>query len=366
MSELFESIQKSDRPYVIAEIGVNYYDVAAKEGISALDAAKLMIESAAAAGADATKFQSYKADTLAAKDSPAYWDQSEEPSRSQHELFSRYDSFGSEEYRILASHCDDHGVAFLSTPFDFDAVDYLDELCPAFKVSSSDITNWPFLKRIAQKSKPVFLSTGASNRDEIKDAVSILEKHGNGEICVLHCILSYPTRYEDANLRMIEHLASLFPRHLIGYSDHTRPDPQMTCLSVAYQIGARMIEKHFTLDKSLPGNDHYHAMDPDDLKVFIENVGRENPAIDPTIAAQIGGEHEKRCIEAEKSARLNARRSVVAVRDIKSGEAIRLDMVTFKRPGTGLSPRDLDVIVGAKAKTDIAADTVLTLEMFEQ
>jgi N-acetylneuraminate synthase len=335
MSELFESIQKSDRPYVIAEIGVNYYDVAAKEGISALDAAKLMIESAAAAGADATKFQSYKADTLAAKDSPAYWDQSEEPSRSQHELFSRYDSFGSEEYRILASHCDDHGVAFLSTPFDFDAVDYLDELCPAFKVSSSDITNWPFLKRIAQKSKPVFLSTGASNRDEIKDAVSILEKHGNGEICVLHCILSYPT-------------------------------PQMTCLSVAYQIGARMIEKHFTLDKSLPGNDHYHAMDPDDLKVFIENVGRENPAIDPTIAAQIGGEHEKRCIEAEKSARLNARRSVVAVRDIKSGEAIRLDMVTFKRPGTGLSPRDLDVIVGAKAKTDIAADTVLTLEMFEQ
>ena len=365
MSELFESIKKSDRPYVIAEIGVNYYDVAAKEGISVLEAAKLMIGSAAAAGANAAKFQSYKADTLAAKDSPAYWDQNEEPSQSQHELFSRYDSFGSEEYRILANHCADHGVAFLSTPFDFDAVEYLDELCPAFKVSSSDITNWPFLQRVAEKSKPVFLSTGASNRDEIEDAVSILERHGNGEICVLHCILSYPTRYEDANLRMIRHLATLFPRHLIGYSDHTRPDPKMTCLSVACQMGARMIEKHFTLDKSLPGNDHYHSMDPDDLKVFIENMRRENPAIDPTIAAQIGGEHEKRYIEAEESARLNARRSVVAKRDIRAGEIISMDMVTFKRPGTGLSPKDLDVVLGTKAKRDIAADTILTVEMFE-
>jgi sialic acid synthase SpsE len=365
MSKLFESIKKSDRPYVIAEIGVNYYDVAAKEGISALDAAMLMIESAAAAGANAAKFQSYKADTLAAKDSPAYWDQNEEPSQSQHELFSKYDSFGSEEYRILANHCSDRGVAFLSTPFDFDAVEYLDELCPAFKVSSSDITNWPFLRRIAQKSKPVFLSTGASDRNEVEDAVSILEKHGNGEICVLHCILSYPTKYEDANLRMIEHLASLFPHHLIGYSDHTRPDTKMTCLSVAARMGALVIEKHFTLDKSLPGNDHYHAMDPNDLRKFIDNTRTENSELDPSIAVQLGGERKKRCIEAEEGARLNARRSVVAKRDIRAGEIISMDMVTFKRPGTGLSPKDLDVILGTTAKRDIAADTILTEEILE-
>ncbi len=365
MSELFESIANSGRPYIIAEVGVNYFDIARQRGVSALEAASLMIEVAATAGADAVKFQSYKAGMLAAKSSPAYWNQNEEPSRSQFELFSKYDSFGSAEYRSLAQHCTTHGITFLSTPFDFEAVEYLDELCPAFKVSSSDITNWPFLEYVARKAKPVFLSTGASNADEIKEAVTILERHGNGSICVLHCILSYPTAYDHANLRMVEHLASLFPRHLIGYSDHTRPDPTMTCLTVAWQLGARVIEKHFTLDKSLPGNDHYHAMDADDLRVFVGNTRSENPVLDPTIASRIRGEREKRCVSVEGPARLNARRSVVAARDIMAGEVINPDMVAFKRPGSGLSPKDLDSVIGTRAKMNIEADTILTRELLE-
>jgi N-acetylneuraminate synthase len=350
---------------VIAEIGVNFYDIARGHDISPLDAAMLMIEKAAAAGADAAKFQSYRAEGIAVRESPAYWDQNEEPSQSQYELFSKYDSFGPDEYRLLAGHCADNNITFLSTPFDFEAVDYLDELCPIFKVSSSDITNWPFLEYIACKSKPVFLSTGASNADEVEDAIAILERHGAREICVLHCILSYPTAYEDANLRMIEHLATLFPNHLTGYSDHTRPDAAMTCLRVACGYGARVVEKHFTLDKSLPGNDHYHAMDPEDLETFVRSVGSEDPPLDATIVSKVGGEFEKRCVPAEQPARLNARRSIVARRDIEAGEAITEDMVTFKRPGTGISPSDLGTIIGSRAKEKIPGDTILTREILE-
>ena len=365
MSDLFVSIKNTNRPFVIAEIGANFYDIASKNSISLLDAALLMIEKAAGAGADAVKFQSYKAHTIAVKNSPAYWNLNEEPCLSQYELFSKYDSFGPEEYNSLAKYCSAQGVQFLSTPFDFEAVDYLVDLCPVYKVSSSDITNWPFLEYIARKGKPVLLSTGASSAAEVCEAVSVLERYGNGEICVLHCILCYPTAYQDANIRMIEHLGLLFPHHLLGYSDHTRPDPTMTCLSYACQLGAKVIEKHFSLDKKMPGNDHYHSMDPDDLKKFINNVSLEHPILDQAIVSKISGESEKRVILAEEPARLNARRSIVAIREIKAGETISRKMVTFKRPGTGYPPKDLDKIVGLTAKTNIPGDTIITRELLE-
>ncbi len=360
MTTIFNKIRETNTPWVIAEIGVNHFDIAKRDGISPMDAARRMIEEAAGAGADAIKFQSYKADTIAAKESPAYWDLSEEPSTSQHALFSKYDSFGKDEYKQLAAICAEMNTTFLSTPFDFAAADYLDDLCPLFKVSSSDLTNWPFLKHIAQKGKPVVLSTGASHAEEIQDAIALLEAHGNGEIGVLHCILSYPTEYEDAHLRMIEHLIELFPSHAPGYSDHTRPDQNMTTLTMAWQLGARIIEKHFTLDKSLPGNDHYHAMDPHDLRRFITNVNSIEPILDSDISRLVAGDNKKRCVEAEQAARKFARRSIVTACAIRAGATITADALTFKRPGSGISPRDLESVIGKTAAANIPADTLIT------
>ena len=175
-------------PFIIAEIGVNYYDHARELNISVLDAAKLMIDEAAKSGAHAVKFQTYKAGKLASKHSPAYWDQSEEPTTSQFELFSKFDHFGEAEYRALAEHSEQVGVMFLSTPFDFEAADYLESLMPLYKISSSDLTNLPFIRHQAAKGKPILLSTGAATIGEIEAAVSVIESTGNRDICVMHCV----------------------------------------------------------------------------------------------------------------------------------------------------------------------------------
>jgi sialic acid synthase SpsE len=351
---IFHDIQKKPSPFVIAEIGVNYYDIAQKEGITPLEAAKLMIREAKNGGADAVKFQSYKAGKIASKNSPAYWDRNEEPTRSQYELFTKFDHFGADEYRELADYSKSVGIMFLSTPFDFEAADYLDKLMPVFKISSSDITNWPFIKHIAQKGKPVFLATGASTVAEIEEAVNVILDAGNHEICLMHCVLSYPANYRDANLKMIQHLAQVFPDYIIGYSDHTRPDPSMMVLTTAYQYGAKVIEKHFTLDKTLKGNDHYHAMDPKDLKKFRDNM---------ELICQINGEYYKKPLECERESRKQARRSIVAKVDLKQGEIITEDKITFKRPGSGISPKDLDKILGRVTRLKIKEDELLEWKM---
>ena len=166
----------NEEPFLIAEIGVNYYDIAKKENISNMDAAKLMVKEAKDAGCNAVKFQSYKANTIASKNSPAYWDTNEEPTTSQYELFKKFDSFGEEEYREIADYCNEIGIMFLSTPFDFDSIDYLDEFMDVYKISSSDLTNIPFIRKIAEKGKDIIISTGASNLDEIKLAIDTIEK----------------------------------------------------------------------------------------------------------------------------------------------------------------------------------------------
>jgi N-acetylneuraminate synthase len=209
------TLERESPPYVIAEIGVNH------EG--SLDQAKRLIELAAEGGADAAKFQSYTADTLASRDSPAYWDMTKEPTSSQHELFDKYSSFGEGEYVELAEHCGSFGIDFLCTPFDDWSVEFLEPLVPAYKVASADITNVPFLRRIASKGKPVVLSTGASTLAEIGLATDTLKQGGSSEIVLLHCILNYPTNNENAHLRMITGLLRAFPDQLVGYSDHTLP-----------------------------------------------------------------------------------------------------------------------------------------------
>lgn len=342
-----------DRPYLIAEIGVNYFDIANQRDVSPLEAAAEMVEEAADAGVDAVKFQSYTARKLASKHSPAYWDTDEESTSTQYELFEKYDSFGAEEFETIARLATEHDVAFLSTPFDSGAVEYLEDLVPAYKMASADITNEPLLRQIARKEKPLILSTGASTIGEIEAAVRQIEDEQSGtpDIALLHCVLEYPTSPENANLRMIEHIGAAFPQYVTGYSDHVPPDEGMITLLHSYVKGADIIEKHFTLDKSLPGNDHYHAMDPDDVRAFRRNV---------ELLEETKGQRRKEPLPTEADARENARRSLVAAEAIAEGERIERAHVAVKRPGTGIPPTMLNVVIGRAATMDIEVDEVLT------
>lgn len=332
--------------YLIAEAGVNH------EG--SLQEAIDMVKEAAAAGANAIKFQTYKAEWIASKHSPAYWDLSQEPATSQYELFKRYDKFGEREYTILAEECEKHKIDFLSTPFDFRSAEYLAPLMKKFKISSSDLTNLPFLRFIASFGKPILLSVGAATYSEISQAVEVLEQEGCSDITLLHCVLSYPTKDEDANLQMITRLKEMYPQYQIGYSDHTRPDQSMLILTTAYMLGATVIEKHFTLDKKKKGNDHYHAMDPSDIRKFRENIA---------LLDKIIGNDFTRPLACESEARKYARRSIVAAKDIQAGEVITEQHITYKRPGTGISPEFSPIVVGRTAKVNIPEDTILTWDM---
>lgn len=330
----------ASEPYIIAEAGVNH------EG--SMEIAKRMIHQAQQAGADAIKFQTYRAETIAAVDSPAYWDTSMETTRSQFELFRKYDKFWKAEYEQLSRECDDAGIQFLSTPFDAEAVDFLDPLVSVFKVASADITNKPLLEQIGSKGKPVLLSTGAAYYYEIAEAMHWLQPYGV-PVALLHCVLSYPAVEASAHLAEIRQLSRRFPDCAIGYSDHVPPNDG-TVLTTAYLLGARIIEKHFTLDKALPGNDHYHAMDPDDLRAYREMFRR---------IIELVGDAESECHDAELGARRHARRSIVAARPIHAGTTIKATDIIPKRPGHGISPKDIDMVIGRTARVEIPTDTIL-------
>ncbi len=354
MSTIIDRLRE-DKFVLIAEIGVNYYDIAVKEGITPLEAAKLMIREAHDAGIHAVKFQTYKAGTLAAKASPSYWDTTEEPTTSQYELFQKFDSFGYPEYLELKEYSDEIGIEFLSTAFDFESADYLDELMEVYKISSSDLSNLPFIKYQAQKNKPMLLSVGASNLEEIEAAVDTISSENDKELVLLHCVLEYPTPLEDANLLKILSLKRQFPEYYIGYSDHTKPTDNCDVIKTAYNLGAQLVEKHFTLDKTLKGNDHYHAMDPDDARKILAAIEELDV---------IRGCKDLVCLDTEGAARKNARRSIVSKGDIKKGTVITEEMLTYKRPGTGIAPTELPRIVGQYAVCDIPDDTILEESMF--
>jgi N-acetylneuraminate synthase len=267
-------------------------------------------------------------------------------------LFQKYDNFEAEDYAALAAHANKVGIDFISTPFDDEAVDYLAPLVPFFKIASADITNTPLLRRVAKVGKPVVLSTGASTLDEVDGALATLRDAGATEIALLHCILNYPCENVNAHVRMIAGLQDRYPDHIIGYSDHTVPDPEMTAMSVAYALGAVVLEKHFTHDKTLPGNDHYHAMDVHDLARFMARIG--------TIADMLGTDRAKAPIANEDIARLNARRSIVIARDLAEGHTIVEADITYKRPGTGVSPLHWDEVIGMRTKRSMQEDDVLT------
>ena len=327
-------------PYIIAEAGVNH------EGD--MDIARRLIDEAAEGGAHAIKFQTYKASTIASKDSPAYWDINEEPTDSQYKLFQKYDKFWKDEYAQLKVCCDDVGIEFMSTPFDVESAKFLNEMLDVFKISSSDINNKPFIEFICDFGKPIILSTGASYLNEIQEAVDWIDKK-EVPVALLHCILNYPTEDGNAHLGMIKDLQKNFPDKAIGYSDHTLPN-DMKVLESATLLGATIIEKHFTHNKSLPGNDHYHAMDKEDLKVFNKKLNQ---------MFTILGSQEKYPLKSENLARKHARRSLVTTMDISKGTIINREHLTWKRPAHGISPKDIENVLGKKAKRDIEHDEVL-------
>jgi len=352
---ILDRIESRDQfdPYLIAEIGVNYFDIAEQRDIPPLEAAKAMIREASEAGADAVKFQSYSAEALATKRSTAYWDTDEEATETQYELFDQYDDFGATEFETISRWTNNnYPVDFLSTPFDFQAVDYLSDIVQAYKVASADITNHPLLRRIAREGKPVILSTGASTIGEIDDAVHVLNEEGSDlDLCLLHCVLQYPTDQENANLRMIEHLSDVYPEVLVGYSDHVPPDDGMVTLLNATFQGARIIEKHFTLDKTLEGNDHYHAADPHDIRTLVQNLDH---------LSKTAGMRRKQPISAEETSRVHARRSLVATAKIEEGEPITRDIVAIKRPGSGIPPSCINEVIGRIARCSIEEDEVIS------
>lgn len=333
-------------PYIIAEIGVNHG--------GSMSLAKKMIREISSSGGNAAKFQTYKAEKIASKNhSPYYWDLQEESAKSQYKLFKKYDSFEEKHFIELAAYCKKYKIDFLSTPFDLDAVDMLNPLMPFFKIASADLTNIPLLEKIGSKKKPVILSTGASVNHEIDEAIRILASKGVKEIVLLHCVLNYPTPPKKAQMSLMKKLKISFgDRCVIGYSDHVKPcsDGTMPALDFALINGAVVIEKHFTYDKKLKGNDHYHAMDKNDLKKFCKKIVQYNTLYG----------NENRNLEWESRAIKSARRRIIAKKDIKSGTTLTHNNLIALRSDIGIEINHWHTIIGKKASKNIFADEPLS------
>lgn len=335
-----------DKVYTIAEFGVNH--------LNNLGRAKEGIKAAAKAGADAIKFQTYTADELVVKGTPKFWNwEGDKHHETQYDAYKALGNFPRESYKELIDCCNENGIEFLSTPFSIEAADFLNSLgMKAFKIASSDMSTLPFLSHIAKFGKPILLSTGASTIIEIEEAVETIRDVGNDQIVLLHCTLCYPTENKNANLNLIKTLQDKFRDLPIGISDHTLGVfPSV----IAAAMGATVIEKHFTLDKTLPESaDHWLSVDPGELGILVDHV---------RLVEELRGSKTKKVFDCEKETRLYDKRSIVSAVDIAEGSIINEDMLTYKRPGTGIQPRFNKVVVGKKASRLIPADTVLTWEM---
>lgn len=326
--------------FIIAEAGVNHNgDVII---------AKKLIDAAVDAGADAVKFQTFKTENLVAKDAPkADYQKKSTGNGNQFEMLKRLElSF--EDHLSLKKYCDEKGILFLSTPFDFESVDLLEKLdLSMYKISSGEITNIPLLRYIARLKKPMIVSTGMANLSEIERAVNEIKENGNDKIILLHCTSNYPTLYEDVNLNAMLTIKNAFMLP-VGYSDHTIG---IEVPIAAVSLGAEIIEKHFTLDKNMEGPDHKASLNLDELKNMVAIIRNIEKAF---------GSGIKRCSENEENTKKVARKSIVAKVNIKKGDTITYDNISFKRPENGLSPYFIDLIIGKTAVCDISIDNLIT------
>lgn len=339
-------IDEKSPAFIIAECGVNHN--------GNINLAIEHIIEAKKAGADAVKFQNYTAEKLVTKTVPKYWHIDDKSNQTQFELFSRFDDLPKNGYMKMMDAAKRNNITMFSTPFELEAVDFLETLhVPAYKIASADITYHQLLKKVATTGKPIILSTGASTIGEIEEAISIIQNAGNQQIALLHCTLSYPTKPKDANLAMIPSLAAIFADFPIGLSDHTF---NTLTPALAVTLGAKIIEKHFTIDKSLPDNpDHKLGLNPKEFKELVQNV---------RAAEMMLGQKNKRPVKAERDALELARRSLVAKQTINKGTKITKRMIEVKRPGTGIAPKFMNGVIGRKAQKNIKPDTVLTWDMF--
>lgn len=338
-------IGKGQPCYVVAEAGVNHNcDIAL---------GKRLVETAAAAGAHAIKFQNYKASKISTRTAPRYWFEAADPKGSQWDTFDRLDKLSDEDFRALLAHAKKVGITAFSTPFDDEAVDFLAALdVPAFKIASADLTCHPLLERAARVGKPMILSTGTSTLAEVAEAIEVVQRAGNDRVVLLHCTLKYPCPPEGINLRMMEHLMRAFPELPVGLSDHSLG---ISVPQAAVALGACMIEKHYTVDKKLPGSpDHHLSVDPADMKTMVEGIRTVEKAL---------GKPQKGVEPLEQDAFLYARRSVTSAVAIPKGATVTRAMLTYKRPGTGINPRFFEMVVGRVARVDIPEDTTITWEM---
>jgi len=333
------------RTLIIAEAGVNHNGDIAK--------AKALIDKGAEAGVDYVKFQTFKAGNLVTKQAKraAYQDKNTQDNDSQYEMLKKLE-LSQKDHQELVDYCAEKGVQFLSTGFDFESLEFLAQLgITIAKVPSGEITNLPYLRKVAVLFPEVILSTGMATITEIKDAVKVLTDNGvsKDKITVLHCNTEYPTPMEDVNLKAMLHIQ----RELgvsIGYSDHTL-GIEVPIAAVA--LGATVIEKHFTLDKTLPGPDHKASLEPEELKTMVIAIRN--------IEKAIGGSGLKEVSKSEEKNKPIARKSIVAATNIAKGEVFSTKNLTVKRPGIGISPMQWDEVIGKKAKKDFQEDDLIEL-----
>lgn len=336
--------------FIIAEAGVNHN--------GSLEIAMDMVRVAKDAGADAIKFQTFTAEDVATSDTGlASYAQKHVGAQATMVSMLKKLELRNDDFRALKKYCDEQGIMFLSTPHTSRAVDFLDELAPAFKVASGDITNDPLLQQIAKTGKPILLSTGMATLKEVAEAVNVIRAQGNEQIILLHCTTQYPTEPHDVNLRAMLTLQKEF-NLLVGYSDHTLG---FDAAKLAVRLGAVVLEKHLTLDKSAHGPDHQASLEPQELKAMVAAI-RNNDSTLSEGKELLLGRPKKQPTTQEIAVAEIARKSIVAQRDILKGEIITQDAVTVKRPGTGLSPKFYQRVLGSRAKRNITSDAVLSRE----
>jgi len=339
-----KAIGRDEPVFIIAEAGINHN--------GDIDLARQLVLEAKKCGADCVKFQTFKAVRVVTEDAPKanYQMKTTDPGESQLEMLKNCE-LKPEFHKELMELCDREDIIFLSTPYNIEDVDFLDELgVQAFKLASIHAAEPCFARYVAEKGKPVILSSGMATLGEVDEAVRAIRETGNEDFVILQCTTNYPSRLEDANLSAMLTIGNAFGVP-VGYSDHTQND---TACIAAVALGAKVIEKHFTLDKTLPGPDQSSSAEPDEFARLVSNIRDAEKAL---------GSARKEPCEIEKENAVGMRRSIVARCDISKGSVITEEMLTFKRPSAGLSPKYMDYVVGKEAAENIYMDEFITLKM---
>lgn len=327
---------------IIAEAGVNHN--------GRLELAHKMIDEAKKAGADIVKFQTGVPEKVMSRcaEKAEYQKKTTGQDGSQLDMVKKI-TLRFEDHILLKKHCEEVGIRFLSTPFDLDSIEFLQNLgCDIWKIPSGEITNYPYLLKIAKTQKSVIMSTGMSTLSEVRQAIKLLKENGSGDIILLHCTTEYPAPFKDVNLLAMKTLRNEF-KCRVGYSDHTL-GIEIPVAAVA--MGAAVIEKHFTLDRNMEGPDHKASLEPDELKRMVDAIRNVEIAI---------GTGEKKPSDSEKKNMAIARKSIIALRDIKRGELFSEDNITTKRPGTGINPMRWNEVLGTRAVRDFEKDELIEL-----